>query len=122
VARWLLEDFADPRLRRSERIDLIAGVLGNGGTADYGFAWLKQNIGDLLGGSSGIFLANRLPRMLAGFCSSDKADAIEALLRPRLQGKTGALALERTIEQVRSCATLRQARGAEFTAALAKAR
>ncbi len=122
VARWLLEDFADPRLRRSERIDLIAGVLGNGGTAEYGFSWLKQNIGELLSGSSGIFLANRLPRMLAGFCSLDKADAIDALLRPRLEGKTGALALERTVEQVRSCASLRQARGAEFTAALAKVR
>ncbi|MFN5779578.1 MAG: hypothetical protein ACK44O_08925, partial [Novosphingobium sp.] len=62
----------------------------------------------------------RLPGMVAGFCSVQRADEIASLLRPKLQGKTGALGLERSIERVRSCGVLKDARGTELSAALAK--
>ena len=47
-------------------------------------------------------------------------EKIASLLRPKLEGKTGALGLERSIERVRSCGVLKDARAAELSAALAK--
>ena len=45
-----------------------------------------------------------------------------ALLRPKLEGRTGALELERTIARVRSCGVLKDARGAAFSAEMARIR
>ena len=120
VARWLLDGFSDARLRRSERNGLIAGVVTSRDTRELGFTWLQAHSGELFGGSGGIFMASRAPRMVSGFCSAQRADEIAALLRPQLAGKTGALELERTVERVRSCAVLKDKRGAELSAAFAK--
>jgi ERAP1-like C-terminal domain/Peptidase family M1 domain len=120
TARWLLEEFKDPRLRRSEWLDMVRGVIQARDTRDYGFVWLKDHFGELSSGGGGIFFTSRLANMVGGFCSAAKADEIAALLRPKLEGKTGALELERTIERVRSCGVLKDARGAEFSAEMAK--
>ncbi len=120
VARWLLEEFKDPRLRRSEFLDLARGVVRTRETRDYGFAWLKAHFDELTTGGGGIFFTSRLPGMVGGFCSAAKADEIAALLRPKLASKTGALELERTIERVRSCGLLKEARAAEISAELAR--
>jgi hypothetical protein len=85
-----------------------------------GFDWLKAHFDELAGGGGGIFFTAGLPRTVSGFCSSARADEIQALLGPRLAGKTGALELARTVERVRSCGTLKDARAAELSAALAK--
>ena len=121
VARWVLDGFSDARLRRSERNGLMSAVVGNRETRELGFAWLQSHSGELFGGSGGIFMASRAPRMVSGFCSAERADEIAALLRPQLAGKTGALELERTVERVRSCGILKDKRGAELSAAFAKA-
>ena len=120
VARWLLEEFKDPRMRRSESLDLARGVITTRGTRDYGFDWLKTHFDELTSGGGGIFFTSRLPGMVGGFCSAAKADEIAALLRPKLAGRTGALELERTIERVRSCGLLKTARAAEVSAEMAK--
>ncbi len=120
VARWLLEEFKDPRLRRSEWLDLARGVISTRETRDYGFAWLKVHFDELTSGGGGIFFTSRLPSMVGGFCSAEKADEIAALLGPKLAGKTGSLDLARTIERVRACGVLKDARSAEFSAAMAK--
>ena len=120
VARWVLRDMTDARLRRSERYGMIGGIVGSRETRDLGFAWIKSNGQELFAGSNGIFMASQLPGIVGGFCSAEKADEIAALLRPRLARKTGALALERTIERVRSCGILKDARGAELSAAFTK--
>ncbi|MEQ1497529.1 MAG: M1 family metallopeptidase [Novosphingobium sp.] len=120
VGRWVLNDFNDLRLRRSERFGLIGGVAGARETRDMAFDWVKAHAGELFGGNNGIFMASRLPQMVGGFCSAERADEIAALLRPQLQGKTGSLELERTIERVRSCGILKQARSAELSAVFAK--
>jgi len=120
IGRWILEQFQDSRLRTSERQGLIRSVVVSGGTRDLGWDWLKSNYEALAGSGGGIFFASRLPGMVAGYCSVARADEIAALLRPKLQGKTGALGLERSIERVRSCGVLKDARGAELSAALAK--
>ena len=74
----------------------------------------------MAGGGGGIFFTAGLPRTVGGFCSTSRADEIGALLGTRLAGKTGSLELARTIERVRSCGVLKDARGAELSAALAK--
>ena len=118
----MLDGFTDPRLRRSERLGLIRRVIGNRATRDLGFDWLKLHFDELAAGGGGIFFTAGLPRTVSGFCSAARADDIAALLRPKLAGKTGALELERTIEKVRSCGVLKDARGAELSAALARIR
>ena len=120
VGKWVLESFTDPRLRRSERLSLVRTVIADPGTRDMGFEWLKLHFDELAGGGGGIFFTAGLPRTVSGFCSVGRADEIEALLGKRLAGKTGALELARTIERVRSCGALKDARGAELSAALAK--
>ncbi len=120
LARWLLEELKDDRLRSGERLSMIRAVLTNRDTRDYGFAWLKTHFDELAAGGGGIFFTSRLPSLVGGFCSAEKADEIAALLRPKLAGKTGALDLERTIERVSACGVLQQARAAEFSAAMAK--
>jgi hypothetical protein len=120
IARWLLTEFNDPRLRTSEKLGLIRGVVGRRETRDYGFAWLKDNYEALSAGGGGIFFTSSLPGLFGGYCSVVKADEIAAFLRPKLAGKTGALSLERTVERVRSCGVLKDARGAELSAEFAK--
>lgn len=120
VAKWLLDEFKDDRLRRSEWIGLIRGVILTGPTRDLGFEWLGRNFDTLMSSGGGIFFASRLPGMLGGYCSAARADEIANLLRPRLTGKTGALELERTIERTRSCGVLKDARSAEVSRDIAK--
>ena len=122
IARWLLEELKDSRLRSRERLGLVAGVVGTRETRDYGFGWLTDNFEEVSNGGGGIFFTSRLPALVGGYCSAAKADEIAALLRPKLEGKTGALELERTIERVRSCGVLKDARGAAFSAEMAKIR
>ena len=120
VANWLLNDFKDTRLRSRENLAVISGVTTNGATREIGFAWLKGNFDALVNSGGGIFFASRLPGIVSGYCSAEQADEIAALMRPTLAGKTGALALERTIERVRNCGKLKAARGAEVSKAFAK--
>ena len=120
IAKWVLDGFTDARLRRSERLGLIRAVISDKGTRDIGFEWLKAHFDELAGGGGGIFFTAGLPRTVGGFCSTSRADEIGALLGTRLAGKTGSLELARTIERVRSCGVLKDARGAELSAALAK--
>lgn len=122
IGRWVLDEFTDSRLRRSERQGMIRGVVSASGTRDLGFAWLQQHYAELFEGGGGIFFAARLPGMLGGYCSVARADEIAAFLRPRLAGKTGALELERTLERVRTCGVLKDARGAEISGELARVR
>jgi hypothetical protein len=90
------------------------------GTRDFGYAWLRDHLDQLLSGNSGIFFSARLPQMLDGFCSVGRSDEIARDLRPRLKGTAAELELERTIERIRDCGMLRDARGAEVTAEVAK--
>lgn len=122
VAHWLLDDLKDPRLRASERHDLLRGVILTGATRDIGYAWLRAHLDDLTTGAGGIFFAARLPQMLTGFCATARADEFARELRPRFAGKPGALELERAIERVRDCGTLDERRGAEISTEFARLR
>lgn len=122
VAHWVLDEFKDPRLRTSERLNMVQGVIATDGSRELGFEWLKTNLDALLSSGGGIFFASRLPGVLGGFCSVQRGDEIAALLRPKFAGKTGALGLERAIERVRDCGLLKDARGAEVSRVVAAIR
>jgi aminopeptidase N len=123
VARWLLEEAKDDRLRSSEKIrTILAGVLDSTATRDMGYSWLVKNFDQALAGGGGIFFISRLPQMLNGFCSVAKADEIARDIRPHLAGTPGRIELERTIERVRNCGLLKDAKGGKISAAVAKLR
>ncbi|MEI6643423.1 MAG: M1 family metallopeptidase [Novosphingobium sp.] len=119
IAKWLLDEFQDKRLRQSERLNFVRGVVFTAETRDWGYTWMKAHLDDLLSGGAGIFFGARLPQILGNFCSVAQADEFDGL-RAKFAGKSGALELERTIERVRSCGKLKDARGTELTAAIAK--
>ena len=119
VAKWVLDDSMDKRLRASERLALVRGVISTAGTRDLGYEWMKAHLDALMGGSGGIFFASKLPAMLNGFCSVARADTIATDLRSRLAGKTAELELERTVERIRNCGVLVAARKAQASKEMA---
>jgi hypothetical protein len=118
TAKWLLDEFKDKRLRQSERLNFVRGVVLTTETRDWGYAWMKAHLDALLSGGAGIFFGARLPQILSNFCSVAMADEFDGL-RAKFAGKSGALELERTIERVRSCGKLKDARGKALTTAIA---
>jgi aminopeptidase N len=122
VARWLLEEAKDNRLRSSEKIRvLVPGILNSAATRDLGYNWLVKNFDQAMS-SGGIFFTSRLPAILNGFCSVEKADQIARDIRPKLAKTSGRLELERTIERVRNCGLLKDAKAAEMSATVARLR
>ncbi len=119
TAKWLLDEVQDKRLRQSEKLNFVRYVVYTPETRDWGYSWMKAHLDELLSGGAGIFFGARLPQILANFCSVAQADEFDGL-RAKFAGKSGALELERTIERVRACGKLKDARGAELTAAIAK--
>ena len=115
--RWLLDHFSDKRMRASEKSNMLASMALEPETRDMTYDWLVANYDELVKGS-GIFSATRLPTVPVRYCSVEKAAAVEAALRPRVDKyKRGQLALDRTVEQIHSCGVLEQKRGAEILAA-----
>lgn len=118
VGTWLLKQMADSRLRPSDRLDLASGLSAEPATRESALQWLNGNF-DSLVKQSGIFSADRLPGLAANQCGAEQARGIETTLRPKvIQYKRGELRLDRTVERVRNCGRLREARGAELAAAL----
>jgi aminopeptidase N len=119
TGRWVLVHIMDKRLRPSDRLSLLRGLVSKPRTRDMGFVWFLAHYDDFVK-DNGIFVASTLPSYANGFCSVEKAAAIEAALRPKVdQYKRGGLSLDRTVEQVHDCGVLKQARGAEVAALFA---
>lgn len=109
IATWLLDEWKDDRLRRSERLDLLRGVMAMRNTRETGYAWMKAHLDDLVSGSGGIFYSTRLPQMLAGYCSVERARELASELRSRFAGTSGELEFDRAIERVRTCGVVKDA-------------
>jgi hypothetical protein len=119
TAQWLVGKFDDTRLRSTEKISLIYQLMAEPATRDLGYGYLVKNFDPLLK-QAGIFTITGLPTVPVLFCSVDKANEIEATLRPKVVAfKRGGLSLDRTVEAVHDCGVLKQAKGAEMAAALA---
>ncbi len=122
VAGWLLS-FQDPRLRSLERIQLLAGIAGTPETTELAGDWILANYAALAAGGNGIFTTSRLPGMFGLQCGADRADRIEATLGPKVRAaNAGVLEFQRTVENIRHCGVLRDAKQGEMNAAILAAR
>ncbi|WP_174296396.1 M1 family metallopeptidase [Sphingomonas bacterium] len=119
VAQWLL-GFRDPRLRSLERLQLLAGLAGTPETTGIAGDWILANYATLAAGGNGIFTTSRLPGMFALQCGVDRADRLDRTLGPKVRAaNAGVLEFERTVETIRHCGALRDAKQAEINAAIA---
>ncbi|MCP8890977.1 M1 family metallopeptidase [Sphingomonas faeni] len=110
----------DKRMRSYDKIALIFGIVGNADTRDLGTDWILANYETLLAGGTGIFLTSRLPQALGTQCGADQADRIDAKVGALIRkADVGVLTYDRTLESMRHCGVLRQAKSAEIAAALA---
>ncbi|RYD89852.1 MAG: M1 family peptidase, partial [Sphingomonadales bacterium] len=117
TGKWLLAHLDDKRMRTSDKIGLIQYMALEPATRDMTYDWSVANYDQLVKGS-GIFVATRLPTVPGRYCSVEKAKAVEAAYRPKIvQYKRGALALDRTVEQINACGVLEAKRGKEILAA-----
>ncbi len=116
TGRWVLAHIDDERLRSGDRLWLLTGLMREPGTRDMAYGWMLEHYGQLVEGA-GIFVSSALPRFPSGFCSRDAADAVETAIRPQvLKYGRGALELDRSVEQIRSCGLLRARREADIAA------
>ncbi|HEX4695687.1 M1 family metallopeptidase [Sphingomonas sp.] len=110
----------DKRMRSFDRIGLIFGVVGNPDTRDLGTEWIFANYAKLAADGNGIFITSRLPQAFGGACSADQAARIDAKVGAAVRGSgMGVLNYERTLESIRHCSALKQAKSAEIAAAIA---
>ncbi|MCB2077597.1 MAG: M1 family metallopeptidase [Novosphingobium sp.] len=122
IARFLLYDFQDSRVRPGERLDFLNNIMFTRPTRDIGYDWLRENIDEISKAHGGIFVARRLPNLVSRFCSVEKAQEIDQTFRPYFGGTAGELSFDRVVESVRNCGILEQARGEEISADFADLR
>jgi aminopeptidase N len=109
IATWLLDEWKDPRLRRSERQSFLRTIMAVRGTREMGYRWMKAHLDELTTDDGGIFFTNNLPQNLGRYCSVEKAGELQRELQPRFAGKAGELELDRVIEKIRNCGLVRTA-------------
>jgi aminopeptidase N len=121
VANYLLS-LDDKRLRSFDKLGIIGQLVSSPGTRAATTEWIFANY-DKLSSGNGIFIASRLPAMFNAQCSTEAATLLEQKLGPTVARlNTGVLEYQRTLERIRNCAILKQAKSAELAAALAAAR
>ena len=117
TATWVFGILDDKRLRQSDKLGLISGLMGQTKTRDMTFEWLKVNY-DAMTKGAGIFTAGRLAGSPAGYCSAAKADEVDAFLRPHVEASgRGVLPFNRMLESIRNCGILKDARMTEINQA-----
>jgi hypothetical protein len=120
-ASYLL-NLDDKRLRSFDKLGVIGQLVGSPTTRQATTDWIFANY-DKLSSGNGIFIASRLPAMFNTQCSAEAATLLELKLGPTVARlNTGVLEYHRTLERIRNCAILKQAKSAELAAALAAAR
>jgi aminopeptidase N len=119
VARALaLRD--DDALQSSERVAILRRLPQSPVGRDALFTLMSRDF-DRVVNAVPAFGRPRLPLSFAGYCSADKAAAVDALFRPRLSVLGGGeLELGQTLDAIRQCVALKDAKGAEIEALLAR--
>jgi len=118
VANYLLS-LSDKRMRSFDRIGLIFGLAQTAGTRDLAGDWILKNYDKLAASGNGIFITSRLPGALSSQCGAAQADRVEKVLGPAIEkADVGVLTFRRTLESIRNCGILKQAKSGEIAAAL----
>ena len=109
TAAWLI-DFRDPRLRSTERLGIVTALIREPTTRAAATDWLIRNY-DAFAKEAGIFSASALPTLASWECSAKRADEVERAIGPKVKaaGK-GELDFRRSLELIRNCAKIREAR------------
>lgn len=118
VAEKLRGLILDDRLRDNEARSIAFGQAATEDHRDALWAWL-QDQAHLTGliGRLPTWIQGAVARVGGGYCSEDKAEEVEAFFAPiidELEG--GPRALAQTLESVRLCAALKQAKAEDVTA------
>ena len=118
VATWVIGQFGDKRLRNPDKMSLLSGLFASHATRDMAYEWLKANY-DSFSTGLGIFSAGRLASLPGDYCSVTKAGEIDTIMRAKVKAAgRGELSFDRTLEGMRNCGVLKDARAAELAAAL----
>lgn len=123
TADWLLGGgLDDARLRTPDKLALMGGLFAYDTTRDQAYEWLKTNY-EAFSARTGIFAAGKVASLPGTYCSAEKADEIERIMRPKVQAAgRGELSFNRMLENMRNCSALKDAKGAEVRAAFKAAR
>jgi aminopeptidase N len=117
VANYLL-GLNDKRMRSYDRLNLIYELAETAGTRDLARDWILANYDTLLASGNGVFITSRLPAAVRYQCGVDAADRIANVMGPKVRkADVGVLEFERTVETIRDCGILEQAKGGEIKAA-----
>jgi hypothetical protein len=116
VGEWLVGILGHSGLPTTQEMDLIAELLGYSHTTQPTLAWLQTNYARLtalhLGQAWG-------PGIASGVCSRTGEAMVAKAIRPASPAGTSAgFDLDRTLETIRTCATLREAKADEIAQAL----
>jgi len=119
IANYLLA-LDDKRMRSFDRLMLLNELSHTPQTRNLANDWILANYDKLLASGNGVFITSRLPGMFNGQCAADQADRVEQALGPKImKANAGVLEFQRTLERVRNCGVLKQAKAAEIAAAIA---
>jgi hypothetical protein len=117
IARWMQGQMNREGIRPNETLQIATALMSRPATRDLGWTWVREN-------APGMFErqgagALRLTTIGGGYCEGARAAEMETMFRPVVErlGR-GQLALDRTLERVRSCAALKERRMREVAAAL----
>jgi ERAP1-like C-terminal domain len=117
-AQWLIGRFKDTRLRSTDKLKFMGTLMAEEETREIAFEWLKANYDDFAKGM-GIFSVTIIPSFPQHYCSLEKAQEVDRLLRPRVQkAGRGELPFNRMLEGIQTCGALKTAKTAEIAAAL----
>jgi hypothetical protein len=117
-AEWVLAHLDDTRLRHPEKLQILNILMLLAETRDPAFAWLGTHF-DALAKDTGVFTAAAVASLPKYFCSTEKAEEIDRLYRPRVrQAGRGELAFDRMLEGIRVCEATIKAKAADISAAL----
>jgi aminopeptidase N len=117
IARWLQGQLTREGLRPNELLQIASAIMSRPATRDLGWTWVRENAAGIIERQGAGAL--RLTAIGGGYCDAARAGEMDAMFRPMVQrlGR-GQLALDRTLERVRSCAALKERRMGEVAAAL----
>ncbi len=122
TATWIMTQLGDKRLRSSEKLGLVAGLLSEPATRDMTYDWFKANYESLSSGA-GIFNAGRIASLPGAYCSAEKADEIDSIMRAKvIAAGRGELSFNRMLEGMRNCSALKAAKSGEVNAAFKAAK
>jgi aminopeptidase N len=121
TAQWLIAQFGEAKLKQTDKLAIIGGLMGNEKTRDLAYGWIVANYDDMTKGG-GIFSSGRLAAMPGVYCSVSKANEVEAYLRPKvIAAGRGDLSFNRMLESVRTCGIIKDARSKEISTAFEQA-